>query len=176
MKLTAKVQGESWRDFAAVVYGVWMAVWLYATLHDLYLIRIAPEHFTEYHYKIPFTENLTLLAILYALGASISPGLLLGTVLYFVGRFGSRPKLNPGSIIFSTVWVCLAVECCAVATGLMAWHLGRGIYPEWVYPDETPGIAITQTIQVTAYLSGMVLSLALIVWTWRRRRKLAAEG
>jgi len=164
------VPGETWRDFLSVVYGVWMVVWIYATLHDQYLIRIAPEHFTLYHYRIPFTQDYTLLAILYALGASISPGLALGVALYVVGRLGSRPKLTTKTIIVSVIWTCVVVEICGLATGLVAWRTNRGLFPAWVYPDQTRGILTTQTIQITAYLVGLFLSATLILWTWLRRR------
>jgi hypothetical protein len=30
----------------AIVFGIWAEVFLYCVLHDQYLIRIAPEHFT----------------------------------------------------------------------------------------------------------------------------------
>jgi hypothetical protein len=80
--LRTNVPGETWKTFLQVVLGVWLAVWFYAAVHNQYLIRIEPEHFTVWHYKMPL---------------------------------------------------------------------------------------ITQTIQITAYLSGAVFSLILIGWTWQRR-------
>lgn len=164
------VPGESWADLCKVVFGVWFLVWVYAALHDLYLIRIYPEHFTVWHYKMPFLEDHTLLAIAYALGASVTPGLVLGVVLYAAGRLFDRPKLSPKSIVLSTIWVFFVVEACAIAMGLVAWGTQRAVYPDWIYPEDSPAMFITQTIQVTAYLVGAVCSVILIGWTWHRRK------
>lgn len=140
-----------------------------AAMHDQYLIRIHAEHFTVWHYRIPFTTNHTLLAILYALGASITPGLVLGTILFVAGRLFSPPKKSLRTIFAGVVLVALAVEICALMAGFLAWRQKKGIFPEILYPDDTAGLAITQSIQITAYLSGMVFSLILITWIWLSR-------
>jgi len=164
------VPGETWGSFFRVVIGVWLAVWFYAAMHNQYLIRIAPEHFTVWHYKMPFLTNHTLLGIAYAAAASVSPGVVLGTLLFVAGRLFDRPKLSPRQIILSTAWVWIGVEICALAAGWFVWRSGRGLYPEWAYPpDDAPGLLITQTIQVTAYLTGAVFSLVLLGMTWWRR-------
>ncbi len=167
------VPGESWASFGKVVFGVWFLVWVFAALHDQYLIRIYPEHFTLWHYQIPWIKDYTLLAIAYAFGASVTPGLMLGVVLYGVSRLSRRPKISNRTIFLGVFLVFLGVELCAIAAGLIAWRTGREIYPEWLYPDIAPGIIITQSIQITAYLSGMILSLGLIVWLWMKRGRVA---
>jgi len=168
--LNSTVTGESWMIFTKVVIGVWLAVWLYAALHNQYLIRIAPEHFTVWHYKMPYFTSHTMLGIAYAFAASISPGVMLGVFLYIAGRLFSRPKLTPKQIILSTIWVWVAVEICAGLVGLMVWRTGKGIYPDWVYPDNSVGLLITQSIQITAYLTGAVFSCILIAYTWQKRK------
>jgi hypothetical protein len=35
-------------------------VWSYAAAHNQYLIQMAPEHLTVWHYRIPFTQDHTL--------------------------------------------------------------------------------------------------------------------
>lgn len=167
--LNSTVGGESWKTFFTVVAGTWLAVWIYAALHNQYLIRIAPEHFTVWHYKMPYFTGYTMLGIAYAGAASVSPGVVLGMFLYVAGRLFSRPKLSPSQIILSTLWVWLAVEICAITVGMIVWSTGKGIYPEWFYPDDSLGLLITQSIQVTAYLSGAAFSIILICWTWHRR-------
>lgn len=167
--MSSGIKDESWRSFFSVVLGTWLLVWLYAALHDQYLIRIAPEHFTVWHYKMPFFTSFTMLGIAYAFGASITPGLLLGVCLYFAGRLLRREKLPPRTIVAGTLWVCLAVELCSLAAGASVWLTRKAIYPGWLYPDESLPILITQSIQITAYLTGAIYSLCLIIWTWRRR-------
>lgn len=174
--LRTVVPGESWKTFFGVFGGTWLAVWLYAAVHNQYLIRIAPEHFTVWHYNIPFTQNYTLLGILYAGGASITPGGILGLLLYVAGRLFDRPRLSIWQLVSSTAWVWLAVEICALATGLIVWRTRQGIYPENWYPDHSPGLLITQTIQITAYSSGAVFSMILLAWTWHRRNRAGRES
>jgi len=138
--LNSKVSGESWRVFFTVLVGTWMAIWVYAAIHNQYLIRIAPEHFTVWHYKMPFFTGHTMLGIAYAFAASSSPGLLLGIALYVAGRLFDRPKLTTWQLVSSTVWVWIGVEICAWIAGLIVWRTGRGIYPDWVYPDDSLGL------------------------------------
>ncbi len=121
---------------------------------------------------MPFFTDYTMLGIAYAFAASISPGVMLGVFLYIAGRLFARPKLLPKQIIFSTFWVWLAVEVCAIGVGFVVWQTGKGIYPDWVYPDESLGLLITQSIQITAYLTGAVFSLILIGYTWQKRKDL----
>jgi hypothetical protein len=167
--MSAVLPGESLRSCLATILGVWLLVFLYAAVHDQFLIRIHPEHFTVWHYRIPFTENLTLLALLYAFGGSISPGLFLGVVLYVSGRLFDLPKKKVSWLLSGTVWVIVASEVFAIAAGLLAWRMGRGIYPEFLYPDASAGLAITQSVQLTAYLAGAAFSALLMAWTWWSR-------
>jgi len=169
--LHVSIEGESLRTCLSAIFGIWFCVWIYAALHDQYLIRICPEHFTVWLYQILFTKNFTLLAIIYAFGASITPGLVLGLSLYIAGRLFSRPKVPIIRLILSTGRVMLSVEAVALISGIIAWRLKTGIYADWLYPDYSPGIAITQTMQITAYLAGMVFSGVLIWHTWNARHQ-----
>lgn len=171
--LRSPVPGESWAIFAKTVAGVWLAVWFYAAVHNQYLIRIAPEHFTVWHYRMPFFTSHTMLGVAYAFAASISPGLVLGFCLYVAGRLSGRPKRSPRQMILSTFRVWLAVEICAGCAGLIVWRTGKGFYPEWVYPDDSLSLLITQSIQITAYLTGAVFSCILVAFTWTRRKSIA---
>jgi hypothetical protein len=161
--------GETLGTCLSTILGVWLMVFLYAAIHDQFLIRIHPEHFTVWHYEIPFTRDLSLLALLYAFGGSISPGLLLGTALYVAGRLFDLPKKSRRWIFLRVGLVIVVAEICAVAAGLLAWRTGRGVYPDFLYPDYSAGLAITQSVQLTAYLAGGFFSLLLLAWTWWSR-------
>ena len=80
------------------------------------------------------------------------------------------------ALVSSTAWVWLAVEICALATGLIVWRTHRGIYPAAWYPDHSLRPLITQTIQITAYSSGAVFSVVLLLWTWHRRKHLTGKS
>jgi len=119
---------------------------------------------------MPFFSSYTMLGVAYAFAASITPGVMLGIFLYVAGRLFGRAKLSPKQIIFSTAWVWAAVEICAGIVGLIVWRTEQGVYPEWVYPDDSLGLLITQSIQITAYLTGLLFSIILICYTWHRRK------
>ena len=173
-KLTRPVSDESWLTFAKVVLGTWMMVWIFAAIHNQYLIRIAPEHFTVYHARISFVRDYTLLGITWAFLASGFPGIVLGICLYVAGRVFDRPKLSVKQLLLSTIWVWVGVEICSIALGLVAWTTLKPIFPEDLYPTFERGLLTTQTIQLTAYLTGAIFSVILIIWTWHRRSRLPA--
>jgi|ERR1051325_1809984 hypothetical protein len=144
--LQREVAGESWRSFLTVFVGTWLAVWFYAAVHNQYLIRIAPEHFTVWHYRIPFTQDYTLLGILYAGVASVTPGGILGLLLYVAGRLFDRPRITSQRLILSTAWVWLAVEVCAIVTGAIVWRTGQPLYPDSLYPAKSLGLEAQRSV------------------------------
>ena len=64
--------GTSRRDSYGIILGIWGMVALYAVLHDQYLVRIAPEHFTVYHYPIGDIQNPHLLAAVYGIKSKLT--------------------------------------------------------------------------------------------------------
>lgn len=154
-----------------IVFGIWAEVFVYCLLHDQYLIRLAPTHFTEYHAPLWGIENLSLLAAAWAFRASIGPGLVLGLAALFLGRAGSRPKIAPHTMLKIVPCLILLTEACGLLTGWWAWKNERPFYPEIVYPDLTRPILTSQTIQLTCYAVGGMTSGIFLGWiVWRRRR------
>lgn len=129
-----------------IVFGIWAQVFLYCVLHDQYLIRIAPEHFTVYHAPLWGITDLSLLAAAWAFKASIGPGLLLGLGAAFVGRAGTRPRMPVGKILKVNAGLIVVTELCGLASGAYAWMTGEMLYPEMIYPEETRPLITTQTI------------------------------
>jgi hypothetical protein len=78
-----------------MVFGVSSVIVLWALIHDLVLVQIAPEHFTEYHEPLDHIQSPIVIATLYALGASIGPGMLMGIAAAGLGRRGPRKKTRP---------------------------------------------------------------------------------
>lgn len=164
----------------SIVFGIWAEVFLYCLLHDQYLIRISPKHFTLYHPPLWGIEDLTLLAAAWAFRASVGPGLGLGLAALFLGRGGSLPKVEPRRMLKIVPWLILVTEVCGLAVGAVAWKTGRPVYPEEIYPEMGLPALISQSIQVTCYLIGGLTSLGFLIWlvAWRRvaEREREAQG
>lgn len=154
-----------------IIFGIWAEVFLYCLLHDQYLVRIAPEHFTLYHDPLWGIENHSLLAAAWAFRASIGPGLVLGLAALFLARAGSRPKLAPGTLLKIVPCLILLTEACGLLAGWWAWSRERPLYPEAIYPDLSRPILFSQSNQLTCYAAGILASLFFLGWIVRRRAR-----
>lgn len=160
----------------AIVFGIWAEVFIYCLLHDQYLVRLAPTHFTEYHAPLWGIENLSLLAAGWAFRASVGPGLVLGLAALFLGRAGNRPKLEPRTMLKIVPWLILITEACGLLAGWWAWKNERPLYPEMVYPDLTRPILASQSIQLTCYAAGAISSGIFLGWIVSHRRRAAHDS
>lgn len=162
------------RDTYGIIIGVWAMVALYAVLHDQYLVRIAPEHFTEYHDPLYGIENPYLLAAVWGFLASFSPGLLLGIACLFASRAGKLPPF-PKKAIFKGVLVVIALtEIFSASLGYYVHQSGEMVYPAEWYPDQSLPMLVTQTIQVSCYLGSAFFSMLFVVSIRFRRRRLGS--
>ena len=168
MRLSTKVN-ETRAGFYGTILGKWAIIAVYAVLHDQYVVRISPQHFTVYHPNVFDIANDQLLATQLAVAASVTPGLLLGTILYFVGRFGSRPKLAVRGILGSVGSLVIVTEVFALISLAITGITRKGFYPDFVYPSSDFDLVCTQTVQLTTYLVGVMGASLLVVVTWLKR-------
>ena len=155
-----------------ILLGVWAMVAAYAIVHDQYIVRIAPEHFTEYHAPMWGIESAEWLAVGYGFRASLAPGLLLGLACVYVGREGPRRKVSVAAILKGALTVIVLSELLSLATGSYVYLTKKPIFSAMFYPEFSHGMLITQTIQLTCYASSAVLSATMLVFMnrWRRNR------
>ena len=153
----------------SILLGVWAIVAIYAMAHDQYLVRISPEHFTEFHEPLWGISDPGRLALAYAFLASISPGSCLGVAAWLVARTGPLPKLASKVVLWRAIGLVIAVEIVAVAIGLIAHRTHRPVFPESWYPDESPPLIVTQTIQIACYLFGFLFSGIYLTSLWIQR-------
>ena len=163
--------GESRAVSYGVIFGVWAEVFVFCLLHDQYLIRLAPEHFTVYHPPLWGIEDLTWLAVAWAFKASIGPGVPLGLLALFVGRTGRRPVVPVKSILLGVVPALVVIELCGLAAGAWSWFTGRALFPEMLYPEMTRALITSQSIQLACYLAGLVAGVVYLAWLGRKRRR-----
>lgn len=162
------------RDLARFVIVFALTVVSWACLHDAYLIRIEPRHFTEFHRPLLPITNHGLLAIQYACVATVGPGMVFGALTFFVSRLGTR---RPVRLLH--VWLCfLAVLASVESVALLAGNVAKHryieerdpIYPAYFYPDDTAGIVYSQTVNLTAYLAATVFGVSFLVFIWLIRK------
>ena len=99
-----------------IILSVWGLVALYAVLHDQYIVRIDPTHFTVYHPPIGNISNPAILAAIHAFLASLSPGLALGLAAMVAARLGPLPKVGTKFILKGTIILILATEAISALT------------------------------------------------------------
>lgn len=154
----------------ALVFMAYISTW--AILHDQIVIRIEPRHFTEYHRPLLDISNLTLLAIQYGFIATFGLGIVFGMVTFFLSRNGPLTQLSFKEVFIRFIPFSLIVEFICLSAGYGEYrhfqtHGEHLIYPDSVFPDETLGIAITQTMNLTAYLLAGIGSI--LFWSYLHR-------
>jgi hypothetical protein len=177
MFLRIPVSEDERRNLAVFViaYGVTIVAW--ASVHDIYLIGVEPRHFTAYHRPLLPISNHTLLALQYALIATLGPGMVFGAITFVTCRLGSWPQIEAGKAWCLFLPVIAFIESVALLAGTFArsrYDAGLPLpYPAIFYPDTTAGIAYSQSVNITAYLAatgiGFVYQLGLLL----HRRHLA---
>ena len=143
-------------------------------MHNQYLIRIEPRHFTVFHPRwLPLTD-LTLLGMQYAFLATVGPAGLYGILSYFAARHGRLPKLSLRHVLLHVMVMIAAIEamCLLMWWATATWydaHQQPLILPAAWFPEVSRGIVITQTINLYAYAASFALGPANLVLIYRRR-------
>lgn len=158
-----------------MLLGVWGIVALYAILHDQYIVRIAPEHFTVYHEPLLGIEDPIRLAAVYAFWASFSPGLLLGMACVVVARGGAEPRIPVRFVLKGVLVVVVLTEVVSASVGYYVYRSEQGVYPDSWYPEYSVPLLVTQSIQVTCYFVSAFFSCLLLLgmmgqrYRWKKR-------
>lgn len=147
-----------------VIVAVWGLVTAYAVIHDQYIVRIAPEHFTVYHHGIDVALHPYLLAACYAVVAALIPGLALGCALAVASQVGRMPRVSVKTVLLSVCAVIALAELLAASAGGIAYISKAPLYPIGWYRNLRLDLVIAQTIQFTCYLVATAGSVATIIW------------
>lgn len=156
-----------------LVFGGTIIAW--AILHDIHLARVEVRHFSEFHRPLLPLVHPALLAVQYALVATTGPGLVFGALAFVACRRGPRTKRRLLTAWLAFLPALAAIEALSLAAGSVArdrFLTNRPMpYPDHLYPEHSVGIAYTQSANLTAYLSALVLGAAyLILMRFSRRR------
>ena len=159
-------------ELLSIIIVVWFVVTIYAMLHNQYIVRIAPEHFTIYHCGLEWlSSNDNILALGYAFLAAISPGLFFGFFLGISCRFGGLPKVSIKSAVLITIMVIVIAEIVSIISGLYVYFKREPLYPlSWCGDCGLP-VLITNTIQMTCYIMSILgAGLAVLITTFVRKK------
>jgi hypothetical protein len=161
------------RTFTVFVIGYALTIVLWAFAHDLYLIGVEPRHFTDYHRPLLPLSNHGLLALQYAIVATLGPGMVFGAITFAVCRLGPWPTIKASHAWCSFLPFVFLIECTCLLVGAFARfrHIaGESLpYPRTLYPDSTEGIAYSQSVNITAYLAAAVFGFVYLVFLATRR-------
>lgn len=104
---------------------IWFPVAIYAVLHDQYVVRIEPRHFTEYHPLVWGVTSPALQAAVLAFFASIGPGLMLGLGCVVAGWIGNRPRIPDRFVMRGVLTVIVCAEIACLLSGLWVFKSGQ---------------------------------------------------
>lgn len=171
MRFSDRLTDDSRRTTYGIIFGIWFVIAAYAVMHDQVIVRIAPEHFTDYHDPVPGVDDPRWLAAIHALAASVVKGLPFGILCVWIGRRGGLRKIPVRALFLGTLLILVLTELGAVSAGFRVHQTGTALYPGAWYPDHTRPILVTQTVQITCYLSAFFYSLIFFpaMHSWRRR-------
>lgn len=162
VRLLGMCRAESRLSMYSLVIGVWAIVALYAVLHDQYIVRISPAHFTLYHDPMWGIRYPKVLAAAYTLRSSWYPGVLLGIACTLAARADSMPQVSASFVLKSVTAIVVFTELVAAFSGAVAYYRGQGIYPDEFYHAPELPQQVVQTIQLTCYWMAAVWSAALV--------------
>lgn len=137
---------------------------------------VEPRHFTEYHRQLLPIKNPILLAVQYATVATLGPGIAFGFLAYFASRAGVWPKRQFAGVILGFIVVLCGVEVLLLGIGSSVRKTfeagGSLLFPDAWYPELSPGIVYTQSVNLSAYILAPLLGglYLLLVWYLRCRR------
>lgn len=162
VRLFGLCRTESRLGMYSLTLGVWGIVAVYAVLHDQYIVRLSPAHFTLYHDPMWGIRYPKILALAYAFRSSWGPGLLLGMACTLAARADDMPQVSYSFVLKSVTAIVVLTELVAAFSGAVAYRRGMGIYPDAFYHDPNLMQQVAQTIQLTCYWMAALSSSFLI--------------
>ncbi len=159
-----------------VLLGVGAAV-TYGILQDQVTAHLCVEYFTIGHTDFFNLGDPTLIAFEWGLIATWWAGLVLGALVAFIARVGTRrPRLSARDLLRPTLVVQGCVGLVALVAGVTGYIVAKAGGVSLTQPLAS---AVPQARQVAfladlwahdaAYAAGALGGVALSLWTWRRR-------
>jgi H+/Cl- antiporter ClcA len=169
-------------EFVKIVVTSILAAILYGILHDQITARICVEYFTIGHPPVFHTDSPTLLGLGWGVIATWWVGFFLGIPLAYASRRGQWPKLTARQLIRPLAKLLIVMALLALIAGCTGCVLTRReiiALPDFVVeaipPNHRLAFVADWWSHSMSYLAGFVGGVVLIISSWRRRKKAAAQ-
>ncbi|MCL2117089.1 MAG: hypothetical protein FWH27_01555 [Planctomycetaceae bacterium] len=157
-----------------------IAACIYGMAHDMVTAHVCVEYFLPPAHPVIFpTTSPVALALIWGIIATWWVGLFLGLPLAFVCRIGRMPKLTAKDMICPILVMLVILYFASMLSGVLGYfstHIGVGLLPPLstaVAPERHALFLFDIWAHGAAYLLGVVGGIVLMVWTWKKRRRLA---
>lgn len=169
-------------EFLKIVLTGILAAILYGVVHDQVTARVCIEYFTIGHPPVFHTDSPTLLGLGWGVIATWWVGCFLGIPLAYASRRGQWPGLTARQLIRPLAKLLVAMALLALIAGCTGYVLTRreiialpDFVAEAIPPAHQLAFVADWWAHSMSYLAGFVGGVVLIISTWWRRKKTAAQ-
>ena len=156
---------------------------LYGIVHDQITARVCIEYFTVGHPKVVESRDPTVLGLVWGVIATWWFGLFLGCLVASFSTLGSRPPLGARDLVRPLAVALLAMGALAAAAGFVGAALARS-GAVWLLEPTASAVPAAHHVgfladlwaHLASYGGGLLAAVALSVWAWRRRGRLARSA
>jgi hypothetical protein len=153
---------------------------LYGIAHDQITARVCIEYFTLFHPPLIATDSPTLLGLAWGVVATWWAGAILGIMLAFAARAGSRRKLAAREILSLIAGLLTLMAASALLFGAAGFALANNAMlfpPGWVQlqlpPSRFPNFMADSWAHHASYNSAFLGGAVLCAVAYRKRRGLS---
>jgi len=125
------------------------------------------------------TTHPVALALIWGIIATWWVGLILGIPLACVCRIGRKPRLAAKEMVRPILLMLVFLYVASMLSGVMGYfsrYIGVGLLPPLSYaiaPERHALFLLDIWAHSAAYLFGVIGGIILMVWSWKKRRRLA---
>ena len=154
----------------------------YGILHDMVTAHVCVEYFTVAHPFVIASQSPIVLALVWGVIATWWVGLILGLGLTAAANLGSRPRIDARDLAPRIGRLLLVMAGVALLAGVSGYFASTQGWI-WLLPPLSEEIDASKHhrfffdafAHTGSYAGGFLGGLALIVQTWRRRRRLNSQ-
>lgn len=167
-------------QFLRIVLLTILAAIVYGEVHDQVTAHVCVEYFSIGHPRVIESQSPVDLAMIWGVVATWWVGLILGIPLAICCRAGGRPKLTAAQLIKPISVLLAGMGVLASIAGVAGYIAARHSAVQLLEPlkSDVPADARVRFLadyaaHLASYAGGFLGGIALCVWAWRQRTKVA---